>query len=271
MTRAAGSAALVLAALVGRADALVRPEMLAQAQRRGGELRAPALGASPAARLAASSAVLLRGGAARAAKRPATPPHMSLVARTWGGYLELLEAYPMRTKMATSAVLSAVGDVLAQTLDKSVAAFSLRRLLVLVSVNIFYFSPALHYWYNFFDVAVGKLKLRPGTWGSALAYLALDQLVNTPLTLLGFFHVFALANAASHAALGAPMPGAGVLLAGVRAKMGVEYANALLANWKVWALPQLVNFMFVPPSLRVGFANLVAIVWNAILSMIANR
>jgi hypothetical protein len=51
----------------------------------------------------------------------------------------------------------------------------------------------------------------------------------------------------------------------------LEYTNALIANWKVWVGPQLLNFSVVPPILRVAFANVVAIAWNAILSIIANR
>lgn len=278
--RALAALAALSGALVQRAEALVRPDVLVQRCQVGDAL-IKSLGASvrqaPAglSRLSMSGAAQLRGGASKARRPPAkgalAAPRMSLVARAWGGYLQSLEDRPIRTKMATSAVLAALGDVIAQTLDPSTAVFSVRRLLVLVSVNIVYFTPLLHYWYAFFDAVVGKLKLRPGTWRSAFTYLALDQLVNSPITLVGFFHVFALFAAISQAVLGAPMVGAGELLASVRAKIGAEYWNTLVANWKVWAAPQLLNFMFVPPPLRVGFANLIAVLWNAILSVIANR
>lgn len=267
--------------LVQRASAMVRGDALVQRFGATGDALAPSLGGlMPCAHvgqisLRARGATLLRGGAtavrAPAAKRSGATA-MSLAVRTWNQYLELLEERPIQTKMATGAVLSAIGDIIAQSLDKSVLTYSVRRVLVLAFVNILYFSPLLHYWYSFFDfIVVKKLKLQPGTWKSAFAYLALDQLVNSPITLVGFFHVFALFAAISQSLLGAPMPGVGELLASVRTKIGVEYCNALVANWKVWAAPQLINFMFVPPPLRVGFANLVALLWNAILSVIANR
>lgn len=220
----------------------------------------------------------LRGGA-RGVKAPkanaqmaaSRAPKASFAAKQWKAYLGLLETRPIPTKMATAALLSAFGDVLAQTLDSSVVKFSLRRLLVLVTVNIVYFAPVLHVWYNVFDKIVARLKLKQGSWHATFTYLALDQLVNTPLTLFGFFAIFTLISAVSEACVGVPMPGLGALGVAVSDKVKLEYANALLANWKVWVGPQLLNFSVVPPLLRVAFANVVAIAWNAILSIIANR
>ena len=45
----------------------------------------------------------------------------------------------------------------------------------------------------------------------------------------------------------------------------------LLANWRLWVLPQLVNFRLVPPALRLPFGSLVALVWGVIQSIIVNR
>ena len=47
--------------------------------------------------------------------------------------------------------------------------------------------------------------------------------------------------------------------------------STLISNWKVWVLPQLLNFKVVPPQLRLPFANVVALVWNVILSVLANK
>lgn len=220
----------------------------------------------------------LRGGARGvSAKKPSVQmaasraPKVSFVSKNWKAYLGLLESRPIPTKMATAALLSAFGDVLAQTLDSSVVSFSVRRLLVLVTVNIVYFAPILHVWYGLFDSVVAKLKLKQGSWHATFTYLALDQLVNTPLTLFGFFAVFTLISAVSEACVGVPMPGIGALGMTIADKVRLEYTNTLIANWKVWVGPQLLNFSVVPPILRVAFANVVAIAWNAILSIIANR
>ena len=50
-----------------------------------------------------------------------------------------------------------------------------------------------------------------------------------------------------------------------------DYVTTIISNWKVWVLPQLFNFAVVPVNLRVGFANVIGLVWTVILSIIANR
>jgi hypothetical protein len=40
----------------------------------------------------------------------------------------------------------------------------------------------------------------------------------------------------------------------------------LIANWKIWTVPQFVNINFVPAQFRVLFANVVGLAWNAYLS-----
>ncbi|KAJ1635783.1 hypothetical protein T492DRAFT_963965 [Pavlovales sp. CCMP2436] len=216
--------------------------------------------------------MVLRGGAGRKPRAQAAALTCMSLAGTWTDYVALLEEKPIRTKMATAAVLSAIGDLLAQTLDAAVTSFCPRRMLVLVFINIIYFAPMLHYWYIFFDYVVGKqLKLKAGTMKSTAAYLALDQLMNAPVTLLGFFAIFTLINAISEVAVGVPFPGLAALAATVSAKVQGSYVTALVANWKVWTAPQLLNFAVVPAPLRVPFANVVAILWNAVISVIANK
>ena len=44
------------------------------------------------------------------------------------------------------------------------------------------------------------------------------------------------------------------------------YMTALIGNWKIWTVPQLVNLSVIPVEFRVLFANLVAFFWNIYLS-----
>jgi hypothetical protein len=46
----------------------------------------------------------------------------------------------------------------------------------------------------------------------------------------------------------------------------LRYYPSLLANWKIWTIPQIFNLSLVPVHLRVLVANLVAFVWNIYLS-----
>ena len=42
--------------------------------------------------------------------------------------------------------------------------------------------------------------------------------------------------------------------------------NSMLANWKIWTIPQMININLVPAQYRVLFANLVALAWNFYLA-----
>ena len=44
------------------------------------------------------------------------------------------------------------------------------------------------------------------------------------------------------------------------------YITALIGNWKIWTVPQLINLSVIPVEFRVLFANLVAFFWNIYLS-----
>jgi hypothetical protein len=45
-----------------------------------------------------------------------------------------------------------------------------------------------------------------------------------------------------------------------------RYLASLIANWKIWTIPQILNLSLVPVHLRVLVANLVSFVWNIYLS-----
>ena len=81
---------------------------------------------------------------------------------------------------------------------------------------------------------------------------------------------FQLATAVADALTGAPLPGLGSLAGAVGTQLRSSYLSTVVSNWKIWVLPQLVNFAFVPVFARVAFANAIALVWNVVLSVIAN-
>lgn len=46
------------------------------------------------------------------------------------------------------------------------------------------------------------------------------------------------------------------------------YFSVLLRSYRVWPIIQLVNFLFVPPKLRVPFMSTIALVWNVYVKML---
>ncbi|CCF52613.1 hypothetical protein NDA11_003653 [Ustilago hordei] len=56
---------------------------------------------------------------------------------------------------------------------------------------------------------------------------------------------------------------------GVKAKFRELYIPALLANWQLWPLVQLVNFRYLPLKYRVPFVSTVGIFWTIGLSLLS--
>ena len=200
--------------------------------------------------------------------RPASRPNILLSASAgppskslWSRYTLAAEQHPMTTKMATAFVLACAGDAIAQRIEGT-AALSLRRMLVLGGVNVVYIVPILTFFYAVNEKLAARLKLEPGT-KRTLVQLAFDQLVNAPIVVAGFYVAFGLASAVAS--------GSAFSAASIAAKLRAEYVLTIVSNWKVWVLPQLLNFAIVPVNLRVPFANLVGLVWTVILSILTNR
>ena len=174
----------------------------------------------------------------------------------------------MRTQMATAAVLAGVGDVIAQYLEGA-SAFAPRRFVALVAVNVLYIVPLLSFFYGANEKLVGRPMARRGELARTTAMLAVDQLLNAPLCIFGFFYAFNLASAA--VAGPAAFAGWAALAAATADEARAKLWPTCVRNWQVWVLPQLLNFALVPPPLRLPFANAVALVWNVVLSIAANE
>merc|ERR1719320_1323620 len=104
-----------------------------------------------------------------------------------------------------------------------------------------------HYFYKALD------KLFPGT-GVSRSFLKVltDRLVFSPAFLLLTIYLLGRLQELTH-----------------KEALDIlkqRYAAALLANWKIWTIPQIVNINFVAPEYRVLFANFVALAWNFYLA-----
>ena len=85
--------------------------------------------------------------------------------------------------------------------------------------------------------------------------LALDQLVFAPTFLAIFISaLFAIEGNAAE----------------VPAKLRQDWGTTVITNWKIWVPFQFLNFRFVPVSLQVGAANVIALVWNTYMSWVSH-
>ncbi|KAG7489135.1 peroxisomal membrane protein 2 [Solea senegalensis] len=150
-------------------------------------------------------------------------------------YLLLLKKYPILTKSVTSGILSALGNLLSQTLEArkkakngapvdgidttAAAHYAIYGLLIT--------GPVSHYFYQLMEVWL------PTTDPYCIVKrLLLDRLIFAPGFLLIFYFVMNILEAKGWEDF--------------EKKMRGSYMTALKMNWKVWTPFQFINVNFVP-------------------------
>lgn len=108
-------------------------------------------------------------------------------------------------------------------------------------------APIVGRWYIFLD------RQFPG---AVVKRVVIDQVAFAPLSLAAFFTTMGYAETRHWQ--------------GVQEKFRDAYTPALIANYKVWPLVQLVNFKIMPIQYRLPFVSSLGILWNAYLSWINN-
>ncbi|XP_056384624.1 peroxisomal membrane protein 2 [Hyla sarda] len=177
------------------------------------------------------------------------PIHTALL-RT---YLQLLHSRPVLTKALTSAILSALGNLLSQRIERrqqcksSVKKVDLVAPLRFAAYGLFFTGPLSHYFYLFLEQWVPSSVPLAG-----LRRLLLDRLIIAPAFLLLFFIVMNFLE--------------GKDLKSLNRTLKENYWSALKMNWRVWTPFQFINVNYVPVQFRVLFANMVAFFWYTYLA-----
>lgn len=57
----------------------------------------------------------------------------------------------------------------------------------------------------------------------------------------------------------------------IRQKYADLYKPALITNWQVWPIAQLINFRFMPLPYRVPFQSACGVFWTLYLSLINDK
>ncbi|XP_075753984.1 peroxisomal membrane protein 2 [Pelodiscus sinensis] len=173
-------------------------------------------------------------------------------------YLLLLRMRPLLTKAASSAVLSALGSLLSQVIERSrrkpgtSKSLDLSGPLRFAIYGFLFTGPLSHYFYLYLEQLIP-----PDAAFAVIKRLLVDRLLVAPPFLVLFFFVMNLLE--------------GKDLSAFTEKMRSSYWAALKMNWKVWTPVQFVNVNYVPLQFRVLFGNLVALFWFAYLASIKKR
>ncbi|XP_004303336.1 PREDICTED: protein sym-1 [Fragaria vesca subsp. vesca] len=166
-------------------------------------------------------------------------------------YLDLLAKYPVLIKALTSAILTLIGDVICQLVIDQVPCLDLKRTFLFTLLGLVLVGPTLHFWYLY----LSKLVTFPGASGAFMSLL-LDQFLFSPM----FIGVFLSALMTLEGRPSQVIP-----------KLQQEWFSSVLANWQLWVPFQFLNFRFVPQQFQVLAANVIALVWNVILSFKAHK
>ncbi|XP_013914530.1 PREDICTED: peroxisomal membrane protein 2 [Thamnophis sirtalis] len=182
------------------------------------------------------------------------PDSVPLSRRLLLRYLLLLRLYPVLTKAASSAFLSALGSLLSQVIEKSQKKRSLdwREPLRFAIYGFLFTGPLSHYFYLYLEQLVPS-----DAPFSLLKRLLVDRLIVSPAFLALFFLVMNFLE--------------GKDMSEFSKKIKSGYWTSLKMNWKVWTPVQVINFTYVPLQFQVLFGNLVAVLWFAYLASVKKR
>ncbi|KAH9853170.1 hypothetical protein C2E23DRAFT_729080 [Lenzites betulinus] len=185
-------------------------------------------------------------------------------------YQQSFDSHPYYTTALTNGALNALGDVVAQITQKVIAQqedsqprtpwrYDFPRTLRFFAFG-FGMGPVIGRWNVFLEQ---RFPLRPvgnstGKGKVSLRALArrvgADQLFMAPIGLALFIGSMGVMEGrdASH----------------IGQRYQDLYKPAILANWQVWPVAQLVNFRFMPLPYRVPFQSTCGVFWTLYLSLL---
>ncbi|KZT06761.1 uncharacterized protein LAESUDRAFT_678725 [Laetiporus sulphureus 93-53] len=190
-------------------------------------------------------------------------------------YQQSFAAHPYGTLAITNGTLNALGDIVAQLTEKWVSqsacktssgpyrehwGYDLPRTMRFFLFG-FAMGPVIGRW-NFFlerhfplrfqsttPNGIGKVDIR-----ALSKRVAADQLIMAPIGLAIFIGSMGIME-------GRDRPH-------IRRKYAQLFYPALIANWQVWPLAQLINFRFMPLPYRVPFQSSCGVFWTLYLSIL---
>ncbi|KAF9073764.1 hypothetical protein BDP27DRAFT_1215198 [Rhodocollybia butyracea] len=182
-------------------------------------------------------------------------------------YQKSFHSRPNTTLAVTGGSLNALGDFIAQSYQNiygkqdhsGPARYDIDRTLRFFCFG-FAISPLIGRWNTFLERRF-PLRVSPGSDKVSLKALsqrvAADQIIMAPIGLCLFLSSMGVME--------------GRTIPQIKQKFSDLYSPALITNWQVWPIAQLINFRFMPLSYRVPFQSTCGIFWTLYLSIINSR
>lgn len=194
-------------------------------------------------------------------KNPSISPALKAAYR-W--YLKSCVETPFRTKGLTSGIIAALGDVIAQQIEKRTArakAFSLSRVATFFFCNVLFTGPFIHMWYTFLNDVGQQMDKRfrnISNLKKTATQLFLDQTLGTAV----FFPLYIYAYNVFESII--QMHRLPSLSDGTE-KCRQHLWGIIMTQFQVYPFSNMINFGLVPHELRVLFTSTVSLFWNIYL------
>lgn len=170
-------------------------------------------------------------------------------------------SHPMVSQMLVSGGLWALGDVIAQVLEKlstkTMSSLSCKLWDPFRTARLAFFAsccwaPCTYIWFAYLE------RTLPGTDSlTALKRMMADQLLYAPIVIFTLFVVIGVLE--------------GLSFAEIKLKVRAGYATTLLRNYMLWPVAQFILQGFVPLEYRIIGANLINVPWTAYLASISSQ
>jgi len=182
-------------------------------------------------------------------------------AQAWEAYNEALAASPLAVKSVTAGVILGAADLAGQALqdsqrsDEDKTDIDIARTARFAFFGLALQAPWNHFYYQILD---GTIPPTVDPWTPTTAVkTVIDQFVQAPIftvLIFAFLGFLEGKNADS-----------------IKQQLEDDYADTMVANWKLWVPATVVNLAFVPPILRVLYLNCVFFFWSIFLSLKLNK
>lgn len=181
-------------------------------------------------------------------------------ASLWERYNHQLVTNPIPTKCISAGLIAFVADIVCQTYFPSdgklkekppLERIDWQRNFNFTLLNAVGISLLTHYWYGYLST-----RIVGDTFAAALKRVFFDQTLFAPFLVGALFSSNMVLKGEAD---------------GIPDKLRNDLPSAMVHNYIVWIPAQLINFRFVPPQLRVLWANFIGFFWNIYLSSAANK
>lgn len=192
---------------------------------------------------------------------PFLPTALTFLSMILAKYENVLVQYPAVTKSITAAVVSFVGDLMAQAVEnrrkaETTKRFDLYRSFSLAAEGLFISGPLLHYAYDSFEGFMTSWEIG-NIWVESVVQTFMDIIV-----LDAFFTGTLMVTSAA-------LQGHDIFK-----ELKNDYIPAVYVAWLSsfsMAPLQLMNFGIIPLRYRVLVTNFQDVLWNAAVSTMAHR